>query len=336
MGKKLLVLLVLICGIFFLGACAQQETPKKPEDTKKTPKSENTVGVVYDQWKNSGHAVAVEADNPTEAPGLREEGKCFFCHNGYAFERNADSLKGIGILKGASCDTCHTGYGQSLMEKGTVTIPLGDIKGGRGSLCMSCHSGRGKTPDQKSAPHYSVQSDVFLSKSGAEVAGFNYGKSPHAKSKNTCLACHMAAGKDGVRDHTFKMQAENVNNSCGECHSFKTLNPQAKADYDGDAKTEGIQDEVTGLLAVVKGAVEKKLNGGKFSSAGGKIQFEDAQAKVLAAPPSPEIYNAAWNYFLVNSDGSKGVHNPAYAVQLLQQTYKALTGIDVPKAAIRK
>lgn len=334
MGKKLYVLLVLVCSIFILGACAQQETPKKPEQNEKVQKTENTVGAVYDQWKNSGHAVAVEADKPTEAPGMNE--KCFNCHNGYAYEIKASSLNGIGILKGASCDTCHTGYGHSLLEKGSVTIPLGDIKGGKGSLCISCHMGRGKTPDQKSAPHGSVQTDVMLSKSGAEVAGFNYGKSPHARSDNTCLSCHMAAGKDGIKDHTFKMKNENVNNSCGKCHSFKTLNPPARGDYDGDGKTEGIQDEVTGLLDVVKGAVDKKLNGGKFSSAGGKIQFEDAQAKILAAPPSPEIYNAAWNYFLIRNDGSKGVHNPAYAVQLLQQTYKALTGTDIPKATLRK
>lgn len=331
---KKLVVAVMVFGIFTFGGCSEPEA-KKPEEIAQKPPN-NTVEVVYGQWKNSGHAVAVEADNPSEAPGLREEGNCFFCHNGYAFEREAKDLKGIGILKGASCDTCHTGYGQGLMQKGTVTIPLGEIKGGKGALCISCHSGRGKKPDQKSAPHASVQTDVLLSKSGAEVEGFKYGKSPHATVTNTCLACHMAKGKDGVRDHTFKINAANVANSCGRCHKFDTFNPPAKGDYDGDGKKEGIQNEVAGLLDVVKGAINKKLDGGKFTSTGGKIQFQDKQAKVLESPPSPEVYNAAWNYLLINNDGSKGVHNPAYAVQLLQQTYKALMGKDIPKADIRK
>ncbi len=335
MVKKVIFLAALICGLFLFGGCSQEET-KKPEDKQQKQQNINVVEAVYGQWKKSGHAAAVEADNPTEAPGLREEGKCFFCHNGYAFERQAANLEGIGILKGTSCDTCHTGYGYSLMEKGTVTIPLGDIKGGKGALCISCHSGRGKTPDQKSAPHGSVQTDVLLSKSGAEVEGFNYGRSPHAGVTDTCLACHMADGKDGISDHSFKMNKEYVGNSCGKCHKFDTLNPPAKGDYDGDGKKEGIQNEVSGLLGVVKGAIDKKLDGGKFASAGGKIQFEDKQGKVLESPPSPEVYNAAWNYFLINNDGSKGVHNPSYSVQLLQQTYKALMGEDIPKAELRK
>ncbi|HWI55039.1 MAG TPA: ammonia-forming cytochrome c nitrite reductase subunit c552 [Desulfobacteria bacterium] len=335
MVKKVIVLTALICGIFIFASCARQEA-KKPQVNQQKQQGKSVVEIVYGQWKGSGHATAVEADNPTQAPGLREEGKCFLCHNGYAYETQASTLKGIGILKGASCDTCHTGFGRSLMVKGSVTIPLGDIKGGKGALCMSCHSGRGKAPDQKSAPHYSVQTDVLLSKSGAEVKGFNYGSSPHAGASNTCLACHMAQDKNGFRDHSFKMKQEQVANTCGNCHNFDTFNPPAKADYDGDGRKEGIQSEVAGLLGVVKGAIDKKLDGGKFTSAAGKIQFEDKQAKVLSSPPSPEVYNAAWNYFLINNDGSKGVHNPAYAVQLLQQTYKELMGADVPKAELRK
>lgn len=333
MLKRIIVLAALVCGVLIFGACTAQEE-KKPEENKTTQKTENVVGAVYDQWKKSGHATAIEADNPTEAPGLRAEGNCFTCHNGYAFELQAKDLKGIGILKGASCDTCHTGYGHEVYEKGSATIPLGDVKGGKGTLCMACHNGRGKKPDQKSAPHGSVQTDVLLSKSGAEVSGVSYGKSPHATKTDTCLACHMAADKNGVKDHSFKMSEDNIANSCGKCHKFKTFNPPADKDYDGNGKKEGIQDEVAGLLKVVKSAVDEKLNGGKFSINHGEIQFEDKQAKVLTTPPSPELYNAVWNYCLVTNDGSKGIHNPVYSVQLLQQSYKALMGQDIPKADI--
>lgn len=335
MVKRVIALAVLVSVISVFGACARQEA-KKPQETQQKQQANNVIEIVYGQWENSGHAVAVEADNPAEAPGLREEGKCFLCHNGYAYERQTANLGDIGILKGASCDTCHVGYGRSLMGKGTAKIPLGDIKGGKGALCISCHSGRGKVPDQKSAPHYSVQTDVLLGKSGAEVKGFDYGRSPHDGVTDSCLACHMAEDKKGVSDHSFKMNKAQVANTCGNCHKFKNFNPEAKGDYDGDGKKEGIQTEVSGLMGVVKGAIDKKLDGGKFTSAGGKIQFEDKQAKVLASPPSPEVYNAAWNYFLVKNDGSQGVHNPVYTVQLLQQTYKALMGEDILKAELRK
>ncbi|WP_156946380.1 hypothetical protein [Desulfitibacter alkalitolerans] len=38
---------------------------------------------------------------------------------------------------------------------------------------------------------------------------------------------------------------------------------------------------------------------------------------------------------LVAQDGSLGLHNPIFAVQLLQQSYSQLTGEDVPDADIQ-
>ena len=336
------MLLALLLIVFTFSACAKQPEQKPQQNAPQTtPNTEgqkvNVVGAVYDQWKGSGHSKAVEADNPAEAPGMNEKGKCFKCHNGYAFELNADSLKGIGILKGASCDTCHVGYAQKLLAAGNVQVPIGNIKGGKGTLCIACHNGRGKKPDQKSAPHGSVQADMLFSKSGAQVEGFKYGQHGHGKTEDTCLSCHMAKDKNGIKDHTFKMNVANIANSCGKCHkNITSFNPEAKADYDGDGSKKGIQDEVSGLNKMLEAEILKKLNGGKFISKGGKVVFQDASGKALETPPDEKVYNAAWNYFFVRNDGSKGIHNPTYAIQLLQQSYKNLTGKDVPNAEIRK
>lgn len=341
MKKKLIVLLVMALILIVAAACAPEEAPEpdpnanEPDNQQEEPADVNVVKVVYDQWKDSAHATAVEQDTPADSPGMREGGKCFSCHNGYAYELNAENLEGIGILKGASCDTCHTGKGKDVMASGTVEIPLGNIEGGTGALCISCHNGRGKEPNMESAPHSSVQTDMLLAKSGAEVEGFEYDTHSHAGAENKCLACHMAADEDGIKDHTFKMTEENIENACGRCHDFDTINPPAKSDFDGDGNNEGFQDEVEGLTKLLENTINEQLEGKKFESGHGKVMFTDADGNELEAPPSEELYNAAWNLFFVRYDGSRGIHNPKYSIQLLQQSYKQLTGEDVPNAEIR-
>ena len=77
-------------------------------------------------------------------------------------------------------------------------------------------------------------------------------------------------------------------------------------------------------------AVKEKTGAGRFLSAHGSVII-DANGEEMEEIPD-EIYQAAYNYLLVSSDGSLGIHNPTYAVQLLQQSYKWLTGKDVPGA----
>jgi hypothetical protein len=45
-----------------------------------------------------------------------------------------------------------------------------------------------------------------------------------------------------------------------------------------------------------------------------------------------ELYKAAYNYLFVRLDGSRGLHNLPYTIQLLQQTIRALDGPDEPHA----
>jgi len=340
--KQGLIIFFILCVLFSFGCATSKEnnenkdTGEAPQNTEQPKSTVNISETIYDQWQGSAHAKAIDAEDPAAAPGMREEGNCFFCHNGYAFENNVKDLKGIGILKGTSCDTCHVGYGHELISSGKANVPLGTIQGGKGSVCSACHNGRGKKPDKKSAPHHSVQLDMILGKSGSEVSGVSYTNSAHTSLPDSCLACHMAEDKNGLRDHTYKMAVENIDNTCNKCHEFDSFNPEAKGDYDGNGKKEGVQTEITGLLKLVNDKIREKLNGGKFESVHGSIKFTDASGKALETPPDEKIYGAAWNYFFVDYDGSKGIHNTKYAVQLLQQSYKDLTGEDVPKAEILK
>ena len=59
--------------------------------------------------------------------------------------------------------------------------------------------------------------------------------------------------------------------------------------------------------------------------------FEGAIGDSTATVKQREV---GWNLVFIESDKSLGVHNPDYAIQLLQQSYKYLTGHDIHNAVI--
>jgi hypothetical protein len=132
------------------------------------------------------------------------------------------------------------------------------------------------------------------------------------------------ADKNGAASHTFAVADTTP---CKQCHpqaSGTDFNFPAKADYDGNGKTEGIQTEVKGLVAAVTSAAEQQMQGGKLTDQEGQIVFKKNDATVTPMPQ--KVYVAAYNVTLVNNDRSFGIHNPRFIVDLLQQTYQELTG----------
>lgn len=143
---------------------------------------------------------------------------------------------------------------------------------------------------------------------------------------------------NGVKNHTFAVvnKPEYVKEACGSCHpGLTTVNRTALADYDGDKVIEGIQDEVKGLMTLVEKAAEEKEKalGAIFGENHGAFAWMNAAKAGVKVPDS--LYYARFNLALIEEDGSHGVHNPAYAVRLLQESYKLVTGQDVPGATLR-
>jgi hypothetical protein len=183
-------------------------------------------------------------------------------------------------------------------------------------------------------------------------------------------------GHNELGAHTFKVKAGNVENlvACTSCHqSLEHFNRTAYADFDGDGVIEGIQDEVRGLINLVNNAISAKAatlwptetGGGNPRVVGyhGRIRLlknyvsgtSPANCNPDVAQEWPEtcfafasggiptttdemknVIGAAWNVLLVSGDRSMGIHNPAYAVEVLQRSYKAITGVDVPGATLRR
>ncbi|HEX9015702.1 MAG TPA: hypothetical protein VF960_06820, partial [Chloroflexota bacterium] len=106
-----------------------------------------------------------------------------------------------------------------------------------------------------------------------------------------------------------------------------------KADYDGNGKVEGVQQEVAGLVTKLQGAIAdsgiKPIKGNPYFDAAALAAANEQQK------------NAVFNYrFVRGPEGGDGkaaaIHNFKRSVMLLQLSYKDLTGNDVPNATILK
>ncbi|MBI2848432.1 MAG: carboxypeptidase regulatory-like domain-containing protein [Chloroflexi bacterium] len=253
-----------------------------------------------------------------------------------------------------------------LRLEGNVTMPNGvTVDAKESAVCVSCHANK-RDQVYKSdylagkktrGAHDNTQADVFY---GVTSAVFDFDKGDYASSphkfvvEEACIQCHMAAnpkapagaeadGKQVVLDHgnlvlitagghTWSMEGDykdtTVENTtpcaASGCHVGPIkFNRPAFDDYDGDGLKEGIQDEVQGLLALVAAELPKDDKGAILSSTIKPDNTTELQRQAL------------WNYWTIANDGSNGVHNAGFSVQVLQRTYKMLTGKDVPGAALR-
>lgn len=322
-----------INGKGYLEAKALAEALGVTYDATAKAISLSKIQVITAQWSTTPHAT------PVEEPAARDT--CLYCHNGEAFVKGTRKAADVDLknLKGQTCEACHTGNGKAIADSGVAKLDTGwTVTGaGKGALCMTCHNLR-RTPEQRTnprAPHVPTQANVLMSEGGFLPEGMPVISSPHMANPDTCVSCHVVRD-NGVVRHTFKLTDADAKATCGSCHAgLTTLNRTALADYDGDKVVEGIQDEVHGLLELVKDAINKAIDpqGGRFADVSGSFKFYNAKGEEVKVPDS--VWKAAWNWQVVEDDGSHGVHNPAYAVRLLQQAYKFVTGKDVPNAAIR-
>lgn len=327
--KKLKWLVIMLALSLLVSGCPwREELRPAPPDGR----AEIDINALVAEWTQSGHA------NVLIAAAARES--CVVCHDGGAFAQGitdpAELDRDFSVA--IDCRACHTGRGVELLEAGTVDIPTRqNVQAGLGAQCLFCHNER-RAPDindeNRPAPHPSSQAGVFTATGGIRAEGFDYGSTTaHVNIEDTCIGCHMTRREEGnYAGHTF--QADSVGAACARCHQgIRNNNFRANADYDGDGNTEGFMDEVEDLLNVLEGAIEEALEGGSFETDGGRIRFRNAAGDEVRV--GNEVYQAAYNYLLVSQDGSFGLHNPLFAVQLLQQSYRVLTGEDVPGAEIR-
>jgi hypothetical protein len=177
------------------------------------------------------------------------------------------------------------------------------------------------------------------------VNGYTYGKeipsSAHRSVvKDACVTCHMQtlastnAGFTMAGGHTFSMtynkvmegvtHSVEVTDVCTQCHGEIEEFSLARDDYDGNGVIEGVQDEVQHLLNKLNALMPNSTYQSNSAAYVGDGIVKTSLSVKTNWPA--KFLQGAWNWQFVNNDGSKGIHNAAYAVGLLKSSIADLTG----------
>ena len=242
---------------------------------------------------------------------------------------------------------------------------------GLSGICETCHNNRGlpEAAVNGSYPHYSSAAEM-LNDLGGVTYGATVPNSPHGMmvgaapvpnpaaagtflwSSTTdtkgnvpgpCVFCHMWP-TTGVTDTNYMKVGEHSFNTvnpdtktdytaaCKSCHgTVPDFNMKAKADYDGNGKVEGDQDEIKGLLNATWSALEAK--GFKKVATGYPYATvpSDASASLKNAWYNFRyVYGVMWGTAadgspsLGNQGAAASVHNFKRSCALLQLSLKDL------------
>jgi hypothetical protein len=207
---------------------------------------------------------------------------------------------------------------------------------GNGRICVDCHKSRRRASDyvltkvtsSTWGPHPSTQGDVLLGKNAASF-GTPYISGSHRNIGGGCVGCHMApttdtgtVTRDKVGGHSMSLNYSATNydhvTGCQGCHpgitSFEDF--EAPEDYDGDNTIESWQLEVKGLLS----SLRKAMNPQHLDS----INWN----WIAADSNNVNKRKAYFNYQMINNDGSFGLHNPFYTIQVLFASIAGTVGIS--------
>lgn len=292
-------------------------------------------------WMASKHAIFEDGDHTARA-------NCFPCHSGAAFVKWLDNKTNPGYNEttdgnvNIACSVCHDPHSDAnAMQLRAVSVdslkngyvlPAG--VGGKGQLCMNCHQSRyvqkvTNVPPyygfgSRFSPHESPQTDMFLGRNSYEFEDPTLtGRASHLGVRDGCVTCHMSERVNGSSmhaDHELAMVdtlggQHDLIGACVECHGpithFNDI--LASYDYDRNGVIEGLQTEVQGLLDILKSRLPVDATGEPIG--GGTVTAADS----AAIANRPDFVQGIWTYYFVRNDKSLGVHNPKYAVALLQK-----------------
>ncbi|KAB2908047.1 MAG: ammonia-forming cytochrome c nitrite reductase subunit c552 [Ignavibacteriales bacterium] len=303
------------------------------------------------EYELSGHATPYWSNSFAQGPAAQNNSltNCVRCHDAkgfinYSYDRTTNSTGWTQANQDRiSCSACHDPHGSGNMASLRFSPASGDTlangynytarANGAGKLCMSCHKSHynnetyvptGNIPSYW-GPHHSSQTDMLLGQNAAKFGNTSYPSSQvHSMLENQCVDCHMAEtdspeNKNKVGGHTWRMSNpatgyDNVKN-CWTCHgsinSFDDI--IAGGDYDNNGVTESFRKEIDGLLRLLRIQLPP-------------VGIDSISYTMINANNNLNERKGFWNYQLVAYDGSRGVHNPQYAVAVLQQSIIALGG----------
>jgi hypothetical protein len=314
----------------------------------------NTRYRTYDEWAGSGHAsmdqhVAALLADPISGPANMF--RCGSCHSGamrsYLMSQWASAMPNgeEAGREGIQCVACHDPHRitsqdhqvrNPLYSTNDYSVMPATNRAGffvqynpQVNLCGQCHNARGaQWTDNARQPHASPQYNMLLGTIG-ELENGGTPSQPGAHGlliQNQCVGCHMpvtppesgvTAGESG---HSFAVRAFD---NCLDCHP----DPEMLAEFTISAVQDQVQ-QVKSWLEIWGSTKAPEVLRAKY----GVRAWEYTSPGELSNPPGvtapgpaadeqaliPDaIRKARFNLYLVQRDGSFGVHNGPYAITLL-------------------
>ena len=309
------------------------------------------VATIIQEWANPGGDgdMTFHADTPRSFQnGVANAGNssggvpCVQCHTTEGFIRiqvqgeDTDQDDWNGMLytaishdEGITCRACH---GKD--SDGNFGNGLEPLRYPKNQLCGQCHNDETVKFDDFERDGEIVrhpQREMLNGDAGEPIPDDpgRYTNTYHSLLPDGCVTCHFDFKAQGAPSHDFQPRTE----TCGRCHpGLDTFDRPAFGDYDGNGEIQGIQTEVSGLFAVL---VDGMLEDPDMRFVNGRFEYGESNDGSMTGA-SVDQTRAAFNYYSCVGDASRGVHNAARTVELLQRSYESVTGVPVPGADLRE
>lgn len=280
-------------------------------------------------------------------PGKSEARQCLTCHNDVTPAKGQLGYQAMGghsfkMAQGDDTDVLTTAAGAGATVAGTRKFtfsPASPVS----SFLRKVYAGDELTLTGTDAGTYVIDSVDGARQITLQGGGAFTGGAPTTWSIKSVAKYNVAA--------------------CTQCHTTAAdFRDVARGNYDGSGGAQPVQDEIAGLLAALKSAIDTKLgtlvgSPATFSVASGRVKYTITAGSLVRTFPGPGVptsdnpdiayaglsaadkaswdtlYAAAYNWVFVTNDHSEGIHNTGYAVNLLQSAYKAVTGTTLAGSA---
>lgn len=310
---------------------------------------------ISQMFYNSKHNSVIWSSSFAQGPSSSEYmtnslGNCIRCHDGRGYTNlyygkgtnTANMISADQTMVG--CSSCHDPHGNSKPYSLRIRPAIADTMSngysyanmGTGVVCFDCHQARNnavkyvqtKVTNSHWGPHDGVQGDVLLGVNAANF-GVPYISGSHRNISGGCVGCHMAATtdtgtvtRDKVGGHSMNMRYDSTNydhvTGCVGCHPGVTSFDDfiAPQDFDGNGLIESWQKEVAGTLRNLRIALPP-------------AGIDSVNWQLIAADSNNiNLRKAYWNYQMITNDGSLGIHNPFYVIQVLLTSINYTVGIS--------
>ena len=208
----------------------------------------------------------------------------------------------------------------------TTTNNFTNVYNANINICAQCHNDRGSAwTDTDRSPHESPQYNMLLGTVGQLASGPSPGyPSTHSRLEMQCAECHMQTTTNNFSGHTFAVATYQL---CYNCHN----NPAALVQFVTNTIASQIQETKSDLdlWATIVAPASTNAALAAMAKQYGALAWEYTAPGSLStgtAGPSTsqqalipdDIKMARFDLYLVYYDGSFGVHNGPYDIELLQ------------------